>query len=284
MSRYRHLSIEERESLLLSIGEGKTLREIAKILRRSPSPLSRELKRSCEKKRDYSPEKAAKNYRKRRKKCCRHRILKNSAAKALVQYLFLEQQWSPERIANRLKPEHNEIQVSYAAIYRSIYLGDLETEKLSHGQRGVAGKLRHRGKTRRRKGAEERRGKIAISHPIEEQSDEAQRRTELGHWEADTAAGKTGSSCMVTLVDRKSRFLLGRCVSRKAATEVEDGMILIPRISCRYGGEEQAKDCRISNNPAQLADRTMRLRGRCNYSRALPADDYFTKEKTYREV
>ena len=67
MSHYRHLSIEERESLLLSIGEGKTLREIAKILRRSPSTLSRELKRNCEKKRDCSPEKATKNYYKRRK-------------------------------------------------------------------------------------------------------------------------------------------------------------------------------------------------------------------------
>lgn len=227
MSHYRHLSIEERESLLLSIGEGKTLREIAKILRRSPSTLSRELKRNCEKKRDYSPEKATKNYHKRRKKCCRQRILKNTAAKALVQHLFLERQWSPEQIANRLKLEHNEIQVSYATIYRSIYLGDLETEKLSHGQRGVARKLRHRGKTRRRKGTEERRGKIAISHPIEERPEEAHRRTELGHWEADTVAGKTGSSCMVTLVDRKSRFLLGRRVSRKAAAEVEEGMIAL---------------------------------------------------------
>mgnify|MGYP004685531109 FL=1 len=223
MSHYRHLSIEERESLLLRIGEGKTLREITKILRRSPSTLSRELKRNCEKKRDYSPEKATKNYHKRRKKCCRQRILKNPAAKALVQHLFLEQQWSPEQIANRLKLEHNEIQVSYA----TIYLGDLETERLSHGQRGVARKLRHRGKTRRRKGTEERRGKIAISHPIEERPEEAQRRTELGHWEADTVAGKTGSSCMVTLVDRKSRFLLGRRVSRKAATEVEEGMIAL---------------------------------------------------------
>ncbi len=97
----------------------------------------------------------------------------------------------------------------------------------SLGQRGVARKLRHRGKTRRRKGTEERRGKIAISHPIEERPEEAQRRTELGHWEADTVAGKTGSSCMVTLVDRKSRFLLGRRVSRKAAAEVEEGMIAL---------------------------------------------------------
>lgn len=227
MSHYSHLSIEERECLLLGIGEGKTIREIAKQLQRSPSTISRELKRNCKNRKDYSPNKATKNYRRRRKKCCRKRILTNVTVKALVQRLFLEQQWSPEQIDNRLKLEKNEIQISYSTIYRSIYLGDLETEKLSHGQRGVARKLRHRGKTRHKKGSEERRGKIVISHPIEERPEEAQNRTELGHWEADTVAGKTGSSCMVTLADRKSRFLLGKRVSRKAAAEVQEGIIAL---------------------------------------------------------
>ena len=227
MSHYKHLSIEERESLLLNIGAGKTLREIARILQRSASTLSRELKRNCENREEYSPDKAARNYRKRRKKCCRQRILKDAAAKALIQRLFLEQQWSPEQIDNRLKLEKNEIQVSYSTIYRSIYSGDLETEKLSHGQRGAARKLRHRGKTRRRKGTEERRGKNVVSHSIEERPDEARHRTELGHWEADTVAGKTGSSCMITLADRKSRFVLGKRITRKTAAEVEEGMIAL---------------------------------------------------------
>ena len=227
MSHYTHLSIEERESLLLGIGEGKSIRKIAKELQRSPSTLSRELKRNCKTRKDYSPSKATKSYHKRRKRCCRQRILTNALAKALIQKLFLDQQWSPEQIDNRLKLEKNEIQVSYSTIYRSIYLGDLETENLSHGQRGVARKLRHRGKTRHKKGKEERRGKIVISHPIEERPDEAQSRAELGHWEADTVAGKTGSSCMVTLADRKSRFLLGKRVVRKAAAEVEEGIIAL---------------------------------------------------------
>ena len=67
MSHYTHLSIEERESLLLSIGAGKTLREIARILQRSASTLSRELKRNCENREEYSPDKGTRNYRKRRK-------------------------------------------------------------------------------------------------------------------------------------------------------------------------------------------------------------------------
>lgn len=143
----------------------------------------------------------------------------------MIRYLIEEQQWSPEQIANRLRLEENEIQVSYSTIYRSIYLGDLETEKLSHGNRGIIRKLRHKGKTRHKKGYQETRGKIRISHPIEERPTEANNRTEIGHWEADTVAGRTGYSCMITLADRKSRFLLGERVSRKTAAEVEHGMI-----------------------------------------------------------
>ena len=66
MSHYTHLSIEERESLLLNIGAGKTLREIARILQRSASTLSRELKRNCENREEYSPDKI--RYNKLRKK------------------------------------------------------------------------------------------------------------------------------------------------------------------------------------------------------------------------
>lgn len=227
MSHYHHLSIEERESLLLYIGEGKSIREIARDLQRSPSTISREMRRNSKKAEAYSPSKATKQYHKRRKKCCKKRKLQNPAAKALVRRLLLDQQWSPEQIANRLKMEENEIQISFPTIYRSIYLGDLELEKSPHGQRGVARKLRHHGKSRHKKGSEERRGKFVISHPIEERPEGAQCRTELGHWEADTVVGKAGSSCMVTLADRKSRFLLGMRVSRKTAVAVTEGLIAL---------------------------------------------------------
>ena len=64
-----------------------------------------------------------------------------------------------------LKHEKNPIQISYATIYRGIYRGFLEEGKLSPGQRGVARKLRHRGKTRHKNGCIETRGKI--SHHIQ---------------------------------------------------------------------------------------------------------------------
>lgn len=225
MSHYKHLSIKERESILLMIGENKSLREIGRVLGRSASTISREIKRNCTVSHEYSPSDAERKYHTRRKSCRRANILSSAKAKFTVQKLFLEHQWSPEQISNRLKQENNAIQVSFSTIYRAIYAGMLETHKLSHGERGIARKLRHRGKTRHTKGKVETRGKIKISHPIEERPAGANDRSEFGHWEADTVAGKTGSSCIITLTDRRSRYLLIKKIPHRKASCVKDGMI-----------------------------------------------------------
>ncbi|WP_312652247.1 IS30 family transposase [Aminipila sp.] len=137
----------------------------------------------------------------------------------------MQHQWSPEEISNRLKLENNSIVISYSTIYRGIYNGLLEEGLLSHGQRGIARKLRHRGKTRRAKGYIEKRGKIRISHPIEERPEVANNRKRIGDWEADTVAGQTGKACLVTLTDRNSRFLLCEKAAKKESQAVSDKMI-----------------------------------------------------------
>ncbi|WP_296787367.1 IS30 family transposase [Selenomonas sp.] len=68
--------------------------------------------------------------------------------------------------------------------------------------------LRHRGKRRRKRSAEEKHGKIQISRDIIERPAGAENRSEIGHWEADTIVGKQGKACLVPLVDRKSRYLM----------------------------------------------------------------------------
>ncbi len=55
---------------------------------------------------------------------------------------------------------------------------------------------------------------------ISERPDEANDRTALGHWEADTVAGTKGGSRLLTLTDRKSRFLLTAKVPNAAAEVV----------------------------------------------------------------
>ena len=75
MSHYRHFTIDERESLLVYLSQGKKNSEIAKLLNRSPSTISRELRRNTSSRSKYSALQAQKAYEKRRKRCvrrCKH--------------------------------------------------------------------------------------------------------------------------------------------------------------------------------------------------------------------
>ena len=225
MSHYHHLSIEEREKILIFSREQKSIRRMASLLGRSASTISREIKRNASKKADYSAVLADRKYHRRRKHCKRDRLLDVPRRKDLVRSLFLDQQWSPEEISNRLKLENNPLQVSCTTIYRGIYSGMFDSGKLSHGNRGVIRRLRHHGKTRHTQGRQETRGKIVISNRISDRPEEANARKTVGHWEADTVAGKTGSACLVTIVDRKSRYLLAGKIDKKNSSLVAKKMI-----------------------------------------------------------
>ncbi len=47
----------------------------------------------------------------------------------------------------------------------------------------------------------------------------------MEHWQADTVIGAKGKSCLVTLVDRKSRFLLTSKAAKKDALSVSNAII-----------------------------------------------------------
>ncbi|MGO1492689.1 MAG: IS30 family transposase [Ruoffia tabacinasalis] len=224
MSHYNHLTIFEREKLFLMFNQGHSIRTIAAAVDRSPSTISRELKRNF-KKGTYSPIIAQTLYSYRKQNCGRKLILSNPKVWKIVRRLFVEEQWSPEEIAYRLKDEQVGIHISYPTIYRGIYRGLFETEPLSKGNRGLVRSLRHRGKTRHTKHHIERRGKIQISNTIHERPATANDRSEIGHWEADTVAGKTGGACLVTLTDRRSRYLMSGKIEKKRSELVRDKMI-----------------------------------------------------------
>jgi IS30 family transposase len=225
MSHYHHISINEREKILVLRAKEKSLHAISKEIGRSVSTISRELKRNATANKEYSAVEAQKKYQKRRKNCRRHKLLENMDLKNVVTRLFLEQQWSPEQISNRLLYEKNALKISYSSIYRAIYSGMLNSQEQSHGNRGVIKKLRHRGKTRHHKGTVETRGKIVISNRIQERPKEAEERKVIGHWELDTLIGKIGSACLVTIVERCTRYSLAEKIQKKYAFLVAKAII-----------------------------------------------------------
>mgnify|MGYP000966617588 FL=1 len=66
-----------------------------------------------------------------------------------------------------------------------------------------------------------------FSHTIQERPKEANKRTRIGDWEADTVAGKTGKAFLITLTDRYSRFLKIKKVGVKKSKLVIEAMVQI---------------------------------------------------------
>lgn len=226
MNHYHHLTLLEREKILFFSAKGYSLSRIAEELGRSKATISRELRRNSQKQ-AYMPVIAEQQYCKRRKRCRRKKRLSDPALYELVREKFLVQQWSPEQIEGRLRLENYPDPPSYKTIYRAIYAGmfDTKEQKRSEGNRGMRRWLRHRGKPRKTKNPDSRRGKMTISHSIEERPEEANSRSRFGDWEADTVQGKANGPRLVTLVDRKSRYLLCKKVATERMDEVAQAMI-----------------------------------------------------------
>lgn len=226
MSHYKHLTLSEREKLMYFLAKSYSMRRIAKELGRSASTISRKLKRNTSKG-EYLPVKAEARYRKRRKKCRREKLLTNIGLYALVWDKFLNHQWSPEQIAGRLKLENYPYQISYRTIYRAIHSGmfDVSRKREPDGVHTAKRKLRHKGKPRRGKDYVEKRGQLTILHTILERPEAAETRSRLGDWEADTVLGGKKGPCLLTLVDRKSRLLICRKLSRRSSRELAEAAI-----------------------------------------------------------
>lgn len=224
MSPYKHLTLKERETVLLGLNNGLTQEVIAKSLGRSKSTVSREISRNGGWQ-NYSVAEAQTRYQKVREHSRRPRILEDDQVRKSVVRYIIELKWSPEQIAGRLRHENSPIQISYPTIYRGIYRDNLGVPLKSHGARGIARWLRHRGKTRNVKGTvKERRGRFNDAPSIHDRPLSAENRSWFGHWEGDTVRGKTGHSALVTLVDRKSRYLLSKRVTKVNASQVEKTM------------------------------------------------------------
>ena len=219
---YHHLTIEKRESILKFIGAGFSNREIARQLDISPSTVSREIRRNGGRKK-YSASRANERYVKKRKKSHKRYALCNPELYILVKRLVEDFQWSPEQISNRLKMEDYGLSISYPTIYRAAHRKVFDTKK-DKRRKEFEKKFRQKGKRRKGKENEDKRGQMDIPHGIEERPAAAGDRSEGGHLEIDTVIGKRGGACLVTVVDRMTRYLWSSIIPACTAENVTNGL------------------------------------------------------------
>lgn len=173
---------------------------------------------------------------------------------------------------------------------------EFDEGKLKQGHRGVVKKLRRKGKRYHRKNEEETRGKIVAAHTIHDRPLEAEKRAVLGHWEADTVAGKTGEACLLTLTDRKSRFLqLSKVQSKKAEFVTEQLIHLLrkfPSDKRRYITPDRGKEFafhkeiteKLSGMPVYFADPQAPWQRGTNENTNGLLRDYFPKHQSLEEL
>lgn len=228
---YKHFTIEEREKIQEMFWRKKSIRAIARQLKRSPSSVSREIKRNLPRERFcYTPRLAYARALAKRSCRGREKRLKNDTIRSYV-VAHLKQGWSPEQIAGRLPKEKPGESISHEAIYQYIYAQFYRSGygTLKKGKEDLRCYLKRRHKRRIPKGARRcQRVKKPDRPSIEERPKSVEKRTRLGHWEGDRLESGKSKDGLNTLVERVSGFVL--ITKTKDATAAVTNKVMSQRL------------------------------------------------------
>jgi IS30 family transposase len=195
------------------LAEHKSVREIAQVLGRSPSTVSRELQRNASPEyRLYLSHRADSRATARRQRASRRPRLKQAQILSYVR-TKLAAGWSPEQIAGRIGIDQPGQAISHEAIYQYIYHPQTE------GRRELIRCLRraHRQRKAHGLGRRERKTKIPNRVPIDCRPAAVEPRRQFGHWEGDSLVSRKSRVALNSLVERKSRLLRLTRLDRKTA-------------------------------------------------------------------
>ena len=214
------LDLREREVIERGREAGMSAAVIAAVLGRAPSTISREIARNGKDRfharppwspGDPGPAGRPRTYRAGRaqqhakRRARRPKPCKITGQLAVVIGELLMLDWSPQQITAQLPilyPDDDGMRVSHETIYASLFVqtrGELRRELTEH--------LRSKRMRRKPRTGVKRRGLLGIV-PISQRPAEASDRAVPGHWEGDLLMGAVNKGAVITLVERRSRFVL----------------------------------------------------------------------------
>ena len=227
MGSYTHFTLSERKYLQKLLSEGKSFREIAAILERSPSSISREVNRNRTKHKPkhksdnafwYNHWRAQNLYiRRRREKQYAALVPESFAWDYIVEHLHMH--WSPEEICgrwNRFFARIVQQKLCISTVYRYV-----RQRKLP----GITAKTHLRRRGKRYCSRQSNYNSIQPERIIPQWDDVIRQRLRIGDWEGDTVYGAVGKGCLVTLVDRRSRFLCATLIRSRQADETRKAIV-----------------------------------------------------------
>lgn len=231
---YKHLSILEREKLQELLWQKKSIRYIAEVLERSPSSISRELRRNYpETRNQYTPRLAHEKALTKRTQRGRNERLKNDVIRDYV-VSHLKLGWSPEQIAGMIKKEKLG-SISHEAIYQYIY-HQIHRDGWGYvkpNKEDLRPYLRRKQKRRTHHGLRKTTKLERISgKSIDIRPHVVETRRRLGDWEGDTVESCDHKPGINTIVDRKSGYVLITKVKDKASVSTVEAMKRLTSFPC----------------------------------------------------
>lgn len=169
----------------------------------------------------YRADRAGEKTRGRRSRSGRNRRISPEQWKRVEE--LLGQEWSPEQISGHLKKK-KEMKISHERIYQYVWADKQRGGRLHEHLRGA------RKQRRKRYARKDSRGRLAGKRPITERPASVERRRRMGHWEIDTVLGGRGKDCILTMVERKTGYLLiGKLKARTSEEAARATLELINR-------------------------------------------------------
>ena len=223
MKSYHRITKEERYQIYALNKAGWSIKAIALDLKRSPSSISRELKRNrgqrgyrAAQAHTLAAQRQAISASNARRICPTHWPLIEAA---------LKKDWSPEQIAGRTGLASMES--IYAYVYRDKARGGMLWKH-----------LRCQKEKRKRYGSgRDRRGQIPDRIPIAQRLPEVDAKQRLGDWEGDTIIGtRNRGAVLVTLTERRSQLVKIRKAACRRADQINQAIIdaLRPLAICSH--------------------------------------------------
>lgn len=201
--KYQQLTLDERVLISYLLKQGLRPAEVARVLGRHRSTVSRELERNkC-----YGVDSSYRFSRAHRKAVARRRRSRRNRHYTDQDFVIvrrlLRKQWSPEQIVGIIRRFRlMKRRLSHETIYQYIWRDKADGGTLWRH-------LRQASKQRRKRyNAYDSRGRLANKRHITERPDSVETRRFRGHWEIDTVMGKDSKHCIVTIVERKSGYVV----------------------------------------------------------------------------
>ena len=225
--KYTHLSEPERYKIEVYLEEKKTLEEIAHKLGRGRSTIYREVKRGSlirlhwdlSEKKQYRADVAQRDYKEQAKNKGRElKIGKDRRLEAHIRKKLLKEKYSPDAIIGEIKDEGLEFEgmICTKTLYSYIDIGifaGISNENLWEKRKRKKGKYKKVSRVSRTN---------RMARSIEQRPQEANNRSEYGHWEGDCVKGPKGrTTSLFTLTERKSLEEIIIKIDRSSQDEIK---------------------------------------------------------------